>query len=114
MKAEFIPDATERYIDMTQLGARWKCHPKTASKRFRNLGGSALYIGAHTRFPLSQVIAIEREGVNRFARRTTEVPERFIKARERRKKEREEREARRQKKQTPKTAVQLEPAEVSP
>ena len=80
MKPEFIPGATERYIDMTALGARWGCHPKTASKRFRKLGGSALYIGAHTRFPLSQVIAIEREGVNRFAKRKNEMPERFIAA----------------------------------
>jgi hypothetical protein len=79
---------------MAELGGRWGCHAKTAAKRFKESGGSALLLGGSTRYPLSQIIAIERESLSRFAARKTEQPKRFIEARERRRKEREERRAR--------------------
>jgi hypothetical protein len=97
MQAEFIPGSSESYLSDKQLGGRWGCHEKTAGKRFRKLGGSTLLLGGSTRFPLSQIIQIEREGLSRFAARVTEQPQRFIEARERRRKEREARKARRQK-----------------
>ena len=97
MQTEFIPGPSENYLSDKQLGDRWGCHEKTASKRFRKLGGSTLLLGGSTRFPLSQIIQIEREGLSRFAARVTEQPQRFIEARERRRKEREARRARRRK-----------------
>jgi hypothetical protein len=88
---KFVPDSTEDYLTDKQLARRWKCHEKTASKRFKNLGGSALLLHDATRFPLSEILKIEREAVNRFAARVTKQPEVFIEARKRRQKERQER-----------------------
>jgi hypothetical protein len=111
VQTEFIPGSTETYLSDKQLGDRWGCHEKTAAKRFRKLGGSTLLLGGSTRFPLSQVIQIEREGLSRFAARVTEKPERLIEGlkrhRKQRQKEREERQARRQK---AKEAATTEPA----
>jgi hypothetical protein len=96
--SKFIPDATEHYMDMAELGDRWDCHPKTAAKRFKDFGGSKLLIGGSVRYPLSQIIAIERESLSRFAARVTAQPKQFVEARERRQKERLERQARRRRK----------------
>jgi hypothetical protein len=101
MQTKFVPDSSERYLSDKQLGVRWGCHEKTAAKRFRKLGGSTLLLGGSTRFPLSQIIQIEREGLSRFAARVTEKPEHLIEGlkrhREQREKEREARQVRRQK-----------------
>jgi hypothetical protein len=58
---KFVPDSSEDYLTDKQLARRWKCHEKTASKRFKNLGGSALLLGDATRFPLSEILKIESE-----------------------------------------------------
>jgi hypothetical protein len=89
MRLEFAPDLSESYLSDKQLGDRWGCHEKTAGKRFRKLGGSTLLLGGSTRYPLSQIIAIERESVSRFAARKTEKPPQFVAADQRRKERRE-------------------------
>src|SRR6516164_6785463 len=108
MRLEFAPDLSESYLSDKQLGDRWGCHEKTAGKRFRKLGGSTLLLGGSTRYPLSQIITIEREGLSRFAARVTEKPERLVEGlrrhREQRQKDREDRQARRRKAKEPATA----------
>jgi hypothetical protein len=95
MRSEFVPDLNERHLDQTELGVRWNCHPKTAAKRFKELGGAALLMGGRVLYPLSQIIAIERESVSRFAARKTTKPPQFVAADKRRKEQREkERQAR--------------------
>ena len=84
MRSTFVPEPSESYLDAPQLGARWSCHPKTASKRFKNLGGRVF-------FPLSVIISLEHEAISRFAARETKVPEQFVLARERRERERQAR-----------------------
>jgi hypothetical protein len=69
MELEFIPDSSEKYITDVILGGRWTCHPKTAAKRFKKCGGTVVILGGSTRYPLSQVIIIEREGVAKAAAR---------------------------------------------
>jgi hypothetical protein len=88
MLSEFIPGPEEAYIDVLKLGARWDCHPKTAAKRFKNSGGATLLIGGSVRYPLSTILAIERESVSKFAARKTQIPPQFAQARGHRKKRR--------------------------
>jgi hypothetical protein len=90
MQSESVPAGlNERHLDSGELGVRWHCHPKTAARRFRDLGGAQLLMGARVLYPLSQIIAIERESVSRFAARKTEKPPQFIAAERRRKEQRE-------------------------
>ena len=72
-------------------------------------------MGARILFPLSAVLAIERESINRFAARKTTKPPQFIVAdklrKEQREKERQARLARRQKQAN--SAKTAQPAEVA-
>jgi hypothetical protein len=90
MESEFVPDLDERHLAGAELGVRWNCHPKTAARRFKELGGAALLMGGSVLYPLSQIIAIERESVSRFAARKTQKPPQFVAADRRRKERREE------------------------
>ena len=69
MQSEFVPDPDERHLDGADLALRWRCHQKTAAKRFKKLGGAPLQMGGRVLYPLSAVVAIERESVSRFAAR---------------------------------------------
>jgi hypothetical protein len=91
MRSTFVPEPSESYLDAPQLGARWSCHPKTASKRFKKLGGTQLLMGGRVLFPLSVIISLEHEAISKFAARETKVPEQFAQARERRERERQAR-----------------------
>src|ERR1700693_1105782 len=76
----FEPGAAERYLDSEQLGKRWQCNSRTVPARAKKLGIPVLLLGGSVRFPLSEILKIERQAVALYENRKTEFPAQFAKA----------------------------------
>jgi hypothetical protein len=79
MKTQFDPSPEETYIDGSDLGRRWNCHEKTAGRRAKRLGIVALLFTNRPTYPMSEILRVEREALQRFAERKTAYPLQCVK-----------------------------------